>query len=569
VTRSVPLGEVRLFGDRAFLIGVADAESGRALARAVHAAAADAGAIETVCSFATVMVVLRDPAARLGVVRSAIEDALTRVGAGPGADSGGRPGRSITLSCTFDGPDFMDVAARVGAGAEDVVQRLTGCDLTVVVVGFSPGFAYLHGLPPELEQIPRRAEPRPEVPAGAVALANGYAAVYPTASPGGWQLIGRTGVPLFSTVGPPYAALAPGDRVRLTVAAPGQSTVPEPLALPVWAPPPGARVVFEVEVPGLRTVVQDEGRRGVAAIGVPAAGPADPVSHALANRLAGNPVASGALEITAGGVRLRCLGTCHVAVVGGSPEVRVDDRVVAEGRLLALDEGQVLRVGPARNGFRSYLSVAGGFVGPSVFGSTASDELCGLGPGPLAPGQRLHAGPWSPPLGDHLGNGILSEAGNGSPVVLRVLAGPHPERFVPDALARLADARFIVEDRSNRVGLRLHGSSQQHSGGPALPPLRASGSVPDELDSQGVVTGAVQVPPGGAPVVLLPDHATLGGYPVVAVVASVDHGLLGQCAPGTEVRLAPVDVVESIEAADAARRVLERAVTGHYPLAVG
>jgi biotin-dependent carboxylase-like uncharacterized protein len=302
----------------------------------------------------------------------------------------------------------------------------------------------------------------------------------------------------------------------------------------------------------------------VAAIGVPAAGPADPVSHALANRLAGNPVASGALEITAGGTRLRCLGACHAAVVGGAPEVGVDGRVVADGRLLALDEGQVLQVGPARRGLRSYLSVAGGFVGPSLFGSTASDQLCGLGPGPVAPGQRLHAGPWSPPLGDHLGDGAVPEAGRESPVVLRVLAGPHPERFVPDALSRLADARFVVEDRSNRVGLRLRGSS------PARPPtLRVAGDARDELDSQGVVTGAVQVPPGGDPVVLLPDHATLGGYPVVAVVGSVDHGLLGQCAPGTEVRFAPVAVGEATEAAEAAHRVLERAVTGHYPLAVG
>jgi biotin-dependent carboxylase-like uncharacterized protein len=307
----------------------------------------------------------------------------------------------------------------------------------------------------------------------------------------------------------------------------------------------------------------------VAAIGVPAAGPADPVSHALSNRLAGNPVSSGALEITAGGMRLRCVGLCHVAAVGGAPEVRVDGRIVAGGRLVALAEGQAVHVGPIRRGFRSYLSVAGGFVGPTLFGSSASDELCGLGPGPLAPGQRLHAGPWSPPLGDHLGDGTVPEAGTESPVVLRVLEGPHRERFVPDALMRLADARFVVEDRTNRVGLRLRPSSELRAGAPPHPSLRANGDAHDELDSQGVVTGAVQVPAGGDPLVLLPDHATLGGYPVVAVVASVDHGLLGQCAPGTEVRFAPVGVGEATEAADAAHRVLERAVTGHYPLAVG
>ena len=102
----------------------------------------------------------------------------------------------------------------------------------------------------------------------------------------------------------------------------------------------------------------------------------------------------------------------------------------------------------------------------------------------------------------------------------------------------------------------------------APPDLRRTGGEAGELDSQGVVTGAVQVPPDGDPVVLMPDHATLGGYPVLAVVASADHGRLGQCAPGTRVRLVPVDLAAAHEAARTARRVLERAVVGHYPLAV-
>ena len=88
------------------------------------------------------------------------------------------------------------------------------------------------------------------------------------------------------------------------------------------------------------------------------------------------------------------------------------------------------------------------------------------------------------------------------------------------------------------------------------------------LDSQGVVTGAVQVPPDGDPVVLLPDHATLGGYPVLAVVVAADHGRLGQCAPGTRVRLVPIDLAEADEARRVARRELGRAVVGTYPLAV-
>ena len=156
------------------------------------------------------------------------------------------------------------------------------------------------------DAVPRRARPRPMVPAGSVAIANGHAAVYPTASPGGWQLVGRTAFPLFSPVVAPYAVLAPGDRVQFTGGRrgrAGRARAGGPAS--AWSPPPGSRPVFEVVAPGLRAVLQDGGRRGVAAAGVPGAGPADPLSFELANRLAGNAPESGALELTGGGTRLR------------------------------------------------------------------------------------------------------------------------------------------------------------------------------------------------------------------------------------------------------------------------
>jgi allophanate hydrolase subunit 2 len=121
--------------------------------------------------------------------------------------------------------------------------------------------------------------------------------------------------------------------------------------------------------------------------------------------------------------------------------------------------------------------------------------------------------------------------------------------------------RFTVEEASNRVGLRLRRD-------PRTPPVLAASGSAGELDSQGMVTGAVQVPPDGQPVILMTDHATLGGYPVVAVVAAVDHGVLGQCAPGTTVALVPCDYDEAAEVLREHRRALNGAVVGHYPLAV-
>ncbi len=562
MTRSIPDGEVRPLGDRAFLIGVADPASGRALGRAFEARLGDAGAVEVVCGFTTVMVSLADHDLEPGSLLALTEDILANAAPGGGAEDLRELGRVLTIPCAFDGPDLETVAAAAGCSPGEVVALLTERALTVAVVGFSPGFAYLDGLPDQLGAVPRRAAPRPVVPAGSVALANGHAAVYPTASPGGWQLVGRTGFPLFSPERPPYAVLTPGDQVRFSVAGTRDSLKPAPVRAPSWLPPPAARCVLEVVAPGLRAVVQDGGRRGVAAVGVPHAGPADGVSFGLANRLVGNATGSGALELTGGGTRLRCRAACHVAVVGAAPALRVDGTAEPAGQVLPLVAGQDLQVGPLKLGCRTYLSVAGGFLGPEVFGSSASDELTGLGVGPVQPGARLHAGPWTPPLGDHVVAGAATEiAGGGVPAELRVVPGPHPEQFEPDALARLAATVFRVMPHSNRVGIRLRAEGR-------APSLRSAGSATGELDSQGVVTGAVQVPPDGDPIVLMPDHATLGGYPVLAVVASADHGRLGQCAPGTVVRLVPIDLASASVAARASRRTLERAVVGHYPLAV-
>jgi KipI family sensor histidine kinase inhibitor len=558
MTPSIPVGEVRRLGDRALLIGVADAAAARELAGDLTAALA--GVAEAVGGSATVMVQASDPETELSSIAEVAGEVRAGVGRRAPSDRAVAPGRLVTVPCRFDGPDLDEVAALAGCPPDEVVALLTSGPLTATVMGFSPGFAYLEGLPSPLDRVPRRPRPRPAVPAGSVALANGQAAVYPTASPGGWHLIGRTGFPLFSAAAPPYAALAPGDRVRFTVAGAGDRVEPDAVEPPAWSMPPGARAACEVVAVGMRAVVQDGGRRDVAAVGVPAAGPADPVSFDLANRLAGNTTQAGTLELTGGGTRLRCLAACHVAVVGGAPEIRVDGSPVPAGQLLPLAAGQLLDVGRQHGGCRTYVSVAGGFLGPEWFGSGASDELTGLGAGPLKAGAVLHAGAWMPPLGDHLLAGCGTDLGTSSPVELRVLPGPHAEQFDADVLARLAVADFVVEPASNRVGLRLRAA-------PGAPALR-SGPGGGGLDSQGVVTGAVQVPPDGDPVVLMPDHATLGGYPVVAVVASADHGLLGQCAPGTRVRLVPITPDEADEARRARRRELAGAVAGPYPLAV-
>jgi allophanate hydrolase subunit 2 len=191
----------------------------------------------------------------------------------------------------------------------------------------------------------------------------------------------------------------------------------------------------------------------------------------------------------------------------------------------------------------------------------ATDQLSGIGPGPIIAGQELWAEAMTPPLGDHLREGSSTVWVEGEPIFLRVLTGPHTEWFAPGAFASLRAMEFTVAEESNRVGLRL----RRDRG--ATPIGTARGPVV-ELDSQGMVHGAIQVPPDGDPVILLVDHATLGGYPVIAVVAAVDHGRLGQCAPGMTVRLVPIEYRQAVAAQRVHRRAMDAAVLGRYPVAV-
>ncbi len=553
--RSIPVGEIRRVGDRALIVGMEDAAAGR-LARSLSELGHPALS-EVVGGVSTVLIEFAEGGLEHDGLR--VELAVQAALADSRAQVERPEGTRHEIACIFDGPDLDEVAELAGCSSAELVGLVTGCVLTVAVVGFSPGFAYLDGLPESLRAIPRRRSPRPSVPAGSVALANGHAAVYPSASPGGWQLIGRTAETFFSPRKPPYARLAPGDLVQL-VQVDALAEAPKD-APPPWSPPAGSHAVFKVEQPGLRTVLQDGGRHGVAGIGVPAAGPADPYAFTLANRLVGNDDVAGALEVTASGPALRALTAAFVAVVGATPAVRLEGQPVAAGKVFPVAAGQTLTIGAVREGLRTYVAVAGGLLGDALFGSVASDQLAGLGPGPLHAGDVLWAAELRPPLGDHLRDDGVAVGARAGCIALRVVRGPHFEQFRNGALDVLCAQEFTVADESNRVGLRLI-SQRAHA------KLLDGGVVRPGLDSQGAVTGAVQVPPDGRPVILLPDHATLGGYPIVAVVVAADLGLLGQCAPGTEVHLVQIDHGEARQAFEARRRQMDSAVAGHYPMAV-
>ncbi|HXQ18831.1 MAG TPA: 5-oxoprolinase/urea amidolyase family protein [Acidimicrobiales bacterium] len=547
-------GSVLPVGDGALRLETEDTSSAAAAAARVRDAAYD-GVRDVICGLRSVLVVF-DPR----VADAAVLAARLRATDRSPVPSGW--GRRIAIPVCFDGPDLDEVAHLSGLGARGVVEALTTTELAVAVLGFSPGFAYLSGLPEGLAKVPRRTSPRPSVPAGSVALAGGYAAVYPQQTPGGWQVVGRTELSLFDPLTPPYARLASGDRVAL-VEVPAASTgtagqLPARRIRAPWRSVAAGRPTFVVEHPGTFTTVQDAGRVGLGHLGVPAAGAADPVSARLANALVGNGPGAPCLEIAGSGPVLSCRAAGYVAVVGGEPGVWLDGSEVLPGRVVPVTAGQRLSISAPRHGMRTYLAAAGGLCVPAIMGSSSTDVLSWLGPGPLQSGDEIGiAGP-IPALADHL----LASAAGPAPAgrrVLRVVPGPEASWLQGGVVQSLAARRFVVESLSDRVGVRMRIDDD------AGPLARRTG----EVSSAGMVTGAVQLPPSGQPIVLLPDHATLGGYPVVAVVVTADLGQLGQCAPGEEVLLASVTLEEAGDALSALDRWLAQAVAGRYPVRPG
>ena len=275
----------------------------------------------------------------------------------------------------------------------------------------------------------------------------------------------------------------------------------------------------EVISAGPLTTIQDLGRPGWAHIGVPRSGAADRESLKLANRLVGNREGAAALETTLAGPQLRFTSATTVALTGALVSARVDHTRVAMNTAVDVGAGDVLKIGNAKVGLRTYIAFAGGLDVPLVLGSVATDMLTGLGPPAVAHGDILMLA-----RGDGPNVTVVSPIFAPAEVPeLHVVLGPRAAWFTAEAVAQLTADPFTVTPDSNRVGLRLDG--------PRLERARS-----EELPSEGVIPGAIQVPAGGRPILLLTDHPTTGGYPVIAVVVEADLQIAAQLRPGQQLR---------------------------------
>ena len=512
-------------GDRALLVETSDLDAAMRLHAALVGEPLD-GVVELVPAARTVLVRF-DPRA---VAEGDLRERLARA---PVAESLARAGGVVEIPVIYDGEDLDDVAALLGVSRDELIARHQAANWRVGFAGFAPGFGYLVG-DDALFDVPRRASPRTRIPAGSVALAGPYAGVYPRESPGGWQLIGRTDAEMWDVRRDPPALLAPGARVRFVAASPSGFSDAER----VRERPPARRErtrsahAVEIVAPGVQLTIQDLGRPGRAALGVSPSGAADRGALRRANRAVGNAPGEAAFEVALGGAVLRFRGPGVVAVAGASLPAAIarpdgSARAVAPEQPTAVADGDELHLGFATAGLRAVVAIRGGFAVEPVLGSLSTDTLGGIGPErPLAAGAVVPLrGPAAAPHAVEPG-GIPAAA----PLLpyevseLRVALGPRHEWFTAAGIRTLLEQEWRVTPRSDRIGIRLAGD------------VALERAVAGELPSEGVVTGAIQVPPDGQPVLFLPDHPVTGGYPVIATVIDADLDRAAQLPPGARVR---------------------------------
>jgi len=514
---------------------------------------------------------------RRGLERE-LEALLAELPAGPEAASAAR---TVHVPACYGGelgPDLDFVARHAGLEAREVVELHASATYQVFMLGFTPGFPYLGGLSPRLAT-PRLETPRQRVDAGCVGIGGVQTGIYPVASPGGWRIIARTPLRLFDPGAPAPFLLAPGDRLRFVPIERGEfDDVARQVAARTYAPrieggraegqpdeaapaPQGAPKdergfaagtdlerppVMTVVKPGLLSTIQDQGRPGWLAFGMPLAGAMDPEAYALANLLAGNAPGAAAIEMTLLGGTFRFEEDAYVGIAGADMQAALDGAAVASGSAFPVPRGGVLAFSSAVEGCRAYLAVRGGLDVPPFLGSRSTyvrGAVGGLHGRPLAAGDGVPVGPAGPaPPARALRARDVPR--HGREVTLRVLLGPQDDRFAPVGLAAFLGSPYTVTNRNDRMAYQLEGPCIRHLHGP-------------DIVSDALLPGAVQVPGSGMPIVMMADAQTVGGYAKIAAVIGADLPRLAQARRGDTVRFARCSHAEAVQALRAARARLE------------
>jgi antagonist of KipI len=281
---------------------------------------------------------------------------------------------------------------------------------------------------------------------------------------------------------------------------------------------------------GPQTTVQDLGRTGQMRHGIPPSGPVDRFAFVVANRLVGNPDGAAALECTLIGPRFEVDAAGAIAVTGADMPVTVNGAEAPRWATIALNAGDVVKLGPARAGVRSYVAFSGGLDVPLVLGSRSTyvrGRMGGLEGRALRKGDALRTLPSGPVRPRRVEPDAVPDYRSAQPI--RLVLGPQDDRFTDAGIRALLDSPYEVLPQSDRMGARLRGPRIEHARG-------------HDIISDGIALGSVQVPGDGQPIVLLVDRQSTGGYTKLATVFSCDIGRIGQARPGQSLRFQAVGV---------------------------
>lgn len=283
---------------------------------------------------------------------------------------------------------------------------------------------------------------------------------------------------------------------------------------------------------GLQTTVQDLGRKGYQRFGISPSGAMDAYALQMANILVGNPLGESGLEVTIIGPRLEAMADVSIAICGGDLKPMVNNEEVPMWRCFVFKKGDVLSFGKGGNGARAYICFAGGIDVPLVLGSKSTfinGGMGGLDGRQLEQGDSLHGNPFVR-RNRFLHKDFIPEYK--TRLEIRVILGPHLEKFTSNAIEQFLSGDYMVSPQSNRMGYRLEGPELSHIGGA-------------DIISDAIPAGGIQVPSNGQPIILMAERQTTGGYARIATVISVDLPILAQAMPGTEVRFVKITVKEA------------------------
>lgn len=443
-------------------------------------------------------------------------------------------------------PDLMRSAKQCQMSVRELIERHKNSKFTADMIGFMPGFAYFSGLDPKLS-LPRLSTPRPLVPAGSVAIVGEQTVIYPSPSPGGWNLIGQCPDRLFDPQKNPPTLFKPGDQILIQEIS--LQELKELEAIRQALPIPDQVIQKDIEVlsVGLLTTIQDLPRYGMMHIALSPGGAVDQAAMHLANALVGNEGDEAVLEMTSFGSKLRFHREVLIAWVGAQCDVLINQQPVRSNRPTWVKADSVVEFKHFHHGFRVVMAIGGGIDTPEVLGRRGTHLFADLGPKMIKRGDFLglkqprqafnqpflqklqqsslgiRAAKWS------IASPYVSDA-----EVIDVFAMAGRQLHLLTVAEQKAFWRTIwtVSSQSNRMGIRLHGDFSIQT--------TLSG-----ISSQGLTFGSIQLPSSGEPIIMLCEHQTTGGYPKLAEVIESEQSKLAQLKPGQKIRLQPIQVADA------------------------